>query len=55
MIVMIDSVIPTTATASLPRRETQKTSARAKSDSMIISKTMGTARRRTARLSGAAV
>ena len=40
----IDSVIPTVATASAPSFETQKMSAIAKIDSMIISMTMGIAR-----------
>src|SRR5713101_4963189 len=45
-----DSVRPTVATASAPRRPTQKTSTTAKSDSSTISRTMGMARRRIARL-----
>ena len=48
---MRDSVIPITATASLPRRETQKTSTTANKDSMSISSTMGMASKSTARLS----
>jgi len=38
-----------------PRWETQKTSTTAKSDSMDISSTMGTARNSTARFNGSAV
>src|SRR6266849_4951572 len=45
-----DSVRPTVATASAPRRPTQKTSTTAKRDSSTISITMGMARRRIARL-----
>src|SRR5216684_637748 len=45
-----DSVRPTVATASAPRRPTQKTSTTAKRDSRTISMTMGMARRRMARL-----
>src|SRR6266496_551996 len=45
MMVMSVSVIPTVAMASGPRRDTQKTSATANTDSMIISITIGTARR----------
>src|SRR5260370_5864493 len=45
-----DSVRPTVATASAPRRPTQKTSTTAKRDSSTISITMGMARRRMARL-----
>ena len=52
---MTDSVRPTTAMASRPRRATQKMSTTVNSDSMSISRIMGTARSRTARLSGSAV
>src|SRR5258708_1895157 len=45
-----DSVRPTVAMASAPRRPTQKTSTTAKRDSRTISMTMGMARRRIARL-----
>src|SRR6266581_1613525 len=45
-----DSVRPTVATASAPRRPTQKTSTTAKRDSSTISMTMGMASRRIARL-----
>src|SRR6266851_5467040 len=45
-----DSVRPTVAMASAPRRPTQKTSTTAKRDSRTISITMGMARRRIARL-----
>ena len=55
MIVIIDSVSPTVATASAPRCETQKTSATAKIDSIAISRTIGTASRITARPIGAVV
>jgi hypothetical protein len=47
-----DSVKPTVATASAPSRETKKTSQMAKTDSITISNTIGTARRITARPSG---
>jgi len=47
---MTDSVTPTTGTASFPIREAQNTSVTAKSDSMTISSTIGTARSSTARL-----
>lgn len=46
--IIIDSVRPTVATASGPRRPTQKTSETANSDSMTISRTIGTARRKIA-------
>jgi hypothetical protein len=49
MSVIIDSVMPTVATASAPRCATKKTSATAKTDSMAISTTMGIARSRMAR------
>ncbi len=45
-----DSVRPTVATASAPRRPTQKTSTTAKRDSSTISRTIGMARRKMARL-----
>jgi len=45
----IDSVIPTVATESAPSFETQKMSAIAKMDSMIISATIGIASSTTAR------
>ena len=45
MIAIIDSVIATVATASAPSLETKKTSTTAKTDSMNISITIGTARR----------
>src|SRR5712692_7777257 len=45
-----DSVRPTVAMASAPRRPTQKTSTTAKRDSSTISMTMGMASRRIARL-----
>ena len=41
--VSIDSVRPTVATASAPSRDTKNTSTTAKSDSMPISITIGTA------------
>ena len=41
---------PTAATASAPSRATKKTSVSAKTDSIAISRTMGTDRRTTARL-----
>src|SRR5688572_24123857 len=47
--VIIDSVIPTAVTASAPSFDTKKTSTTAKTDSMAISITMGTARRMIAR------
>ena len=50
-----DSVRPTVATASAPRRDTQKMSAIANSDSMAISMTIGTASKNTARRNGRAV
>jgi hypothetical protein len=46
--VIIDSVIPTAATASGPSLETKNTSTTAKTDSMAISTTMGTANRKIA-------
>ena len=46
----MDSVRPTVATASEPSRDTQKMSTTAKSDSIDISRTIGTARRTTALL-----
>ena len=46
---IIDSVIPTAATASGPNFETKKTSTTAKSDSIAISMTIGTASRTMAR------
>jgi len=52
---MTDSVSPITAIASLPSRDTQNTSTTANSDSMIISRTMGTASSRTARFNDAEV
>ncbi len=55
MIVSIDSVRPTVATASAPRCDTQNTSATAKMDSIAISITIGTASMITARPTGAVV
>ena len=55
MTIISDSVIPTTATAVGPSRPTKKTSTTAKSDSIDISMTIGTARRKIARLSAPAV
>jgi hypothetical protein len=55
MIVIIDSVSPTVATASAPRCATQNTSATAKIDSIAISMTMGTASMITACPTGAVV
>jgi len=52
---MSDSVSPITATASRPSRDTQKTSTTANSDSITISRTIGTASSRIARLSDSAV
>ncbi len=40
--------MPTVATASAPRRDTKKISTRAKTDSMIISSTMGMLSKRMA-------
>jgi hypothetical protein len=48
----IDSVTPTVATASDPSRETQKMSTTANSDSIDISRTIGTASMSTARPTG---
>ena len=53
--VISDSVMPTVATASGPSRPTKNTSATTKTDSIIISSTIGTARRTTARPMGASV
>ncbi len=53
--VIRDSVIPTVAMASDPRRETKKMSTSAKTDSMIISSTMGMLRSMMALLSGICV
>src|SRR5881394_3836879 len=50
MIIITDSVSPTVVTASTPTRLTQKTSTTAKSASMLISKTIGTASMNKARL-----
>ncbi len=47
--VIMASVRPTVATASVPRRETKKASVRAKTDSMTISSTIGIASRTMAR------
>ncbi len=47
-----DSVSATPAIASSPRRETKKMSTTAKTDSMTISSTIGTASRTMARRSG---
>src|SRR5262245_2090928 len=55
MMVISDSVIPTVAMASGPRRPTKKTSATAKTDSMNISRTIGTASNTTALPIGASV
>jgi hypothetical protein len=44
-----DSVMPTVAMASAPRRETKKASTMPNKDSMHISRIMGMARRRMAR------
>ena len=55
MIVNIDSVSPTVATASAPRCATQNTSATAKIDSIAISRTIGTASMMTAWPTGAVV
>src|SRR5471032_176028 len=49
MIVISDSVMPTVATASAPRRPTKKTSATANTDSISISSTIGMASSITAR------
>ena len=49
MIVSIDSVSPTVATASAPSRDTKKTSVTAKTLSIAISSTIGTASSRIAR------
>ena len=43
MSVIIDSVRPTVATASAPRRETKKTSTTANTDSSTSSRTIGIA------------
>jgi len=53
--VMSDSVMPTVVTASGPSRPTKNTSATTKIDSIIISSTMGTASKTTARPIGAFV
>jgi len=53
--VSIVSVSPTVATAAAPSRETKKTSETAKTDSMIISSTIGTASSRIARPIGPSV
>ncbi len=50
MIVKSDSVIPTVAIASGPNLDTKKISAMAKTDSIIISKTMGIANNKMALL-----
>ena len=52
MMVISDSVIPTVAIASAPRRETKNISTSAKTDSMIISRTMGMLSNMIALLSG---
>ncbi len=54
-IVISDSVMPTVATASAPRRPTKKMSTTANTDSISIPSTMGTASRMTARPTGACV
>jgi hypothetical protein len=53
--VISDSVMPTVATASGPRRPTKNTSATTNTDSISISRTIGTASRTTARPMGASV
>ncbi len=55
MIVSIDSVSPTVATASAPRRPTKNTSTTANTDSSTSSSTIGTASRRIARSTGPSV
>src|SRR6185369_429026 len=55
MIIIIDSVRPTVATARAPRCATQYTSTIAKTDSMTISKIIGIANISSARPSGASV
>jgi hypothetical protein len=47
--------MPTVATASAPRRPTKKMSTTANTDSIIISRTIGTERSTTARPIGASV
>lgn len=55
IIVSNDSVIPTVAIASAPSFETKKMSAMAKTDSMIISRTIGMDNRMIALLNGTEV
>jgi hypothetical protein len=55
MIVINDSVMPTVATAAAPSRPTKKMSVTANTDSIIISRTIGTASRTTARPIGPSV
>jgi hypothetical protein len=52
MMISIDSVSATVATASAPSLDTQKMSATANTDSITISSTMGTASMRIACRSG---
>jgi hypothetical protein len=53
--VIMASVRPTVASASVPRRETKKASVRAKTDSMTISRTIGMASSTIARPIGPVV
>jgi hypothetical protein len=53
--VSTDSVNPTVATAPIPSRATKKISQMAKTDSITISRIIGTASNRIARRSGPAV
>ena len=55
MIVISDSVTPTVVMASAPSLPTKNTSTTRKTDSIIISSTIGTARSTTARPIGASV
>jgi len=55
MVVSNDSVSPTVATASAPRRDTKNTSQIANTLSMTISSTIGIASRRIARPIGPSV
>src|SRR6185295_12457262 len=55
MMVSMDSVSPTVATESAPRRETKKTSTTANTDSSTSSRTIGIASRRIARPIGPSV
>ena len=52
MMVSMDSVSPTVATAAGPNRATKNTSTTANTDSMAVSRTIGTASSRTARPMG---